>query len=214
MLSKLTRTFLVTTTSLTLMAGLIPTAHATTHHPQPASVSTNETTQQSTPANLPYRPLSEIRAEAQAKGLDADATELAIELQKVVNAYHNLPNHLKELPYDYPAVQDALLASISPSLARGATTPNIDIGAASACAKAVVTTLVKRGTAIGVVWSAIEVIGGVTEFAQGMSEILNNRGQQNLQDLVTERWGKEMGFLLGRVIGYTAIVNACKDLRV
>lgn len=137
MLSKLTRTLLVTTTSLTLMAGLIPTAHATTHHPQPASVSTNETTQQSTPANLPYRPLSEIRAEAQAKGLDSDATELAI-----------------------------------------------------------------------------EVIGGVTEFAQGMSEILNNQGQQNLQDIVTERWGKEMGFLLRRVLGYTAIVNACKDLRV
>lgn len=76
------------------------------------------------------------------------------------------------------------------------------------------TTLVKRGTAIGVVWSAIEVIGGVTEFAQGMSEILNNQGQQNLQDIVTEKWGKEMGFLLGRVLGYTAIVNACKDLRI
>lgn len=64
------------------------------------------------------------------------------------------------------------------------------------------------------VWSAIEVIGGVTEFAQGMREILNNQGQQNMQDIVTEKWGKEMGFLLGRMLGYTAIVNACKDLRV
>lgn len=218
MYARLPRTLLVAATSLTLMAGTLPATHATTTTISPSTTvtasSAPKTTTQATPANLPYRPLADIRAESLAKGLDAEATELAIELQKIVNAYHSLPDHLKDAPYDSPAVQDALLAATSPSLARGAIASGIDIGKASACAKAVVTTLVKKGTPIGQIWSFIETIGGVVEFAQGMSQIFVSGQQENAQRLVTNKWGPEMGYLLGKIFGYYEIVMSCKDLRI
>lgn len=215
MLSKLTRTLLVTTTSLTLMAGILPATHATTTTSPSTTVtasSTPETTPQATPASLPYRPLADIRAESLAKGLDAEATELAIELQKVINAYHNLPNHLKEAPLDSPDVQAALLATTSSSLARGAIASGVDIGKASACAKAVVSTLVKKGTPIGQFWTLVETIGGVVELAQGISQILQSTAEEDWVNRTTSKYGKEMGFLLGRILGYRDIVLSCKDL--
>lgn len=209
----MTRAVLVATTSLALIAGTLPVTHATPSPPTSStSISATETNAQGTPANLPYKSLADIRAEALSKGLDADATELAIELQKVVNAYHNLPSHLKEAPLDSPDVQTALLAGASPSLARGAIASGIDFGKASACAKAVVSTLVKRGTPIGQFWTLVETIGGVVELAQGISQILQSTAEEDWVKRTTNKYGKEMGFLLGRILGYRDIVLSCKDL--
>ncbi|MBM7051060.1 hypothetical protein [Rothia sp. ZJ1223] len=144
--------------------------------------------------------------------MDTETTELAIELQKVINAYHNLPEHLKEAPFDSPDVQNALLAATSPSLARGAIASGIDIGKASACAKAVVSTLVKHGTPIGQFWSLVETIGGGVELAQGISQILQSTAEEDWANRTTSKYGKEMGFLLGRILGYRDIVLSCKDL--
>lgn len=42
---------------------------------------------------------------ATAEGLDPQATELAIDLQRVINRYHSLEPELKELPLDDPRIQ-------------------------------------------------------------------------------------------------------------
>lgn len=208
------RPLLAATTALVLLTGTTPIAYG-----QEASSSVSPTVMShaktETPATLPVRDLAEVRAEANEQGLDSESTELAVELQRVINAYHSLPTYLKSLPLNSPEVQRALtLRTSAPynfSLSRSAT---IDIGAASACAKAVASTLIKRGTLIGQFWTLLEVVGGVVQFAQGMGEILKGATQENFERRVAARFGKEMGFLLGRVIGYTEIVLACKDLRI
>lgn len=214
---QFSRTALTVATSFFLLIGVSPAVHANT-----ASISTqhsasvSSSASEAAPDTLPYKSLDEVKAEALSKGLDAESTELAVELQKIINAYYELPENLKALPYESPIVQRALpipseTVKHPNSLARLAS-PSINYGAAWGCAKAVASTLLKRGTPIGQFWTLIEVMGGVVEFAKGMESLIRGNAQEGFKDYITREIGPEMGFLVGRIFGYTDIVLSCKDV--
>lgn len=52
--------------------------------------------------------IESIYAQAQARNLDAEATNYAIRTQQVINAYHALPEALRHRPLSDPAVQKEL----------------------------------------------------------------------------------------------------------
>lgn len=169
---------------------------------------------------LPKRSIEDVKNSAKAQGLDADATEMAIELQKIINAYHELPEDLKGLPFEDPQVQEALLSKVAQSsttLGRFASPTalidEIDPLKASKCALTVAGLFVKTAGPVGVAWNLITTFGDVVEFAQAVTGAIKEARNSTAITVVEREYGKAAATAFGRILGYPEVINNCSNIK-
>lgn len=156
-----------------------------------------------TPADLPVKSIPEVKAEAAASGLDQESTDFAVELQKVINAYHELPADLQGRPTSDPEVEAAINQQIRSAYPTGAAaafnwTGAMDCGIAVADAASIV---VPGANA----WKWVKAAGGVISFADAIKEYLDSKRE----DALVRVLGKEAGNQLNKVLGYKAVIENC-----
>lgn len=152
-----------------------------------------------TPEDLPVRSIADVRAEASAKGLDDDATETAVELQKVVNAYHELPEDMKGRPTSDPEVEAALQRQMASSgTAFRGPVDAMDCALAVADAASIA---VPGANA----WKWVKAAGGVITFADAIQEYLQSKSE----DALVRALGKTAGNELKKVLGIQGVKDSC-----
>lgn len=96
--------------SATIVAVTVFTAGAIAAGPASgtAHAAPEATAPQHTSEALRYKDLDAVSFESERQGLSTEATAIAVELQRIVNAYLSLPAELQGQPTDSPRVTEAL----------------------------------------------------------------------------------------------------------
>lgn len=184
-----------------------PGAHAVAPT-QAAGVSTASASasQQGTPADLPVMSIEETKAQAKAQGLDAEATQLAVDLQKMVNRYHQLPEDMKNLPVDDPRVQAELRRAVgnSPSGVVSAMGFTQAMDCAFAIADAASVALPGKN-----IWTLIKLAGGVITVADVVKDALQAGAEADMKKILRDRLGPEAARQFGKVLGIAGVIDSC-----
>lgn len=206
--------------SLSLVSlGAVPAVANATESTQLQSVTKEETV---TPKDLPVRSLEDVEAEASSKGYAPAAVQTAVQLQAVINAYHELPENLQGKPTSDPEVRTALEKKLEgqgipvspqnaePTPIRNGVRPvsaaaGFDPISAVDCALAIadaVSIAVPGANA----WKWIKAAGGVITVAEAVNEVLQGKAQDSLIKVL----GKEAGNQVKKVLGVQGVIDSCK----
>ena len=192
------------------MSGLFvdsPGAVAAEHSGTQSSLSDSQkdTNGNVTPADLPVRPIDDVRLEASQKSLDAEATEFAVGLQELVNAYHELPANLQHKSPDDPQVKGQLEGILGKRTLGKATFRAINPVQAGDGALAIA-----DAASIAVpcanAWKWIKAAGGVITVAEAVNEYFKSKSEDALIKAVGKTAGKE----LKRALGVQGVIESCK----
>lgn len=175
-------------------------AFADDNSPTPEAVQASSS-EQGSPAGLPTRTIDDVRAEAQQEGLDADQTEMAVELQRIVNAYHELPEELQGKPISDPEVREEISKTQGSERIQARA---ISFFAAVDCIYAIAdaaSTVVPGAN----VWKMVKVAGGVVTVAQVIVDYYKGKLVNSLADEL----GEEAGRVFKELLAYQAVIDSC-----
>ncbi|OFT54522.1 hypothetical protein HMPREF3152_08580 [Actinomyces sp. HMSC06A08] len=146
--------------------------------------------------------IESIYAQAQARNLDAEATNYAIRTQQVINAYHALPEALRHRPLSDPAVQKELnhiiFAQTGNRWSLEGTSKAFDCLLAVADAASIAVPGAQY-------WKWIKAAGGVITVAEAINDYLKSKTEKAFIKVV----GKEFGKFLKKVLAVQHVKESC-----